>query len=399
MAARSSIAVPARPRIVAWPGSARMTATAIPTGTARASARSAVATVPNIAGRAPNFSVTGFQSVSIRNLRPNCLIDGSACWSKVRTMSTRSSGITVPTIPTTVRKPSRGRLAMTAAIGPASARTAMFLDGAVGRRLAVETVADAAHGHDLERRHSGELLAQPAHVHVDRLAVARELMSPHVLEQHVSRVDAAWVREQVRQQVELSRRQLDILVPEHDPACGAVDAEVAEGVALGDRLGFARVRRGPSQHSVDTSQHLADREGLGDVVVGAQLESDDLVDLGVLGRDHDDRHPARFAQGAAEVEPAHAGQHQVEEDQVGARRAGRAQAGCAIARLMDREAGRDEVVFEHLADAFIVLDHQHSTRAAVADGARHPSSTTCPELRKTMSSATFVTRSAMRSRL
>src|SRR5216683_4570394 len=54
-------------------------------------------------------------------------------------------------------------------------------------RMPVETVTDAAHGHDLEWRTPRELLAQPADVHVDRLALARELAAPHVLEQRVAR--------------------------------------------------------------------------------------------------------------------------------------------------------------------------------------------------------------------
>src|SRR5438445_6208001 len=173
MAARSSMPVPTIPRTLVCPGSARTTATPIPTGRASARAMNAVETVPNMAGRAPNVSVTGFQSVPTRKRRPNCLIAGPAWSSKVRTRSTRMAGTTLPTTPTTVRNPSRGRLVPTAAIGPVPALTAMFifLAGGVARRPAVEPVADAAHRHDLERRDPGELLAQPAHMDVDRLAV------------------------------------------------------------------------------------------------------------------------------------------------------------------------------------------------------------------------------------
>src|SRR5712692_2264382 len=75
--------------------------------------------------------------------------------------------------------------------------------------MPVETVADTTHRHDLERCAPRELLAQPADVHVDRLALARELAAPHVLEQRVARVNATREGQQVKQEVELAGRQLD----------------------------------------------------------------------------------------------------------------------------------------------------------------------------------------------
>jgi hypothetical protein len=84
------------------------------------------------------------------------------------------------------------------------------------------------------------------------------------------------------------------------------------GIDLGSLAsGWARLRT-----AFDARQHLTNRERLGDVVVGAKLEPDDLVNLGVLGRDHDDRHAAALAKCATEIEAAHPRQHQVEEDQV-----------------------------------------------------------------------------------
>src|SRR5579859_5368375 len=223
-------------------------------------------------------------------------------------------------------------------------------------------------------------------------------MPPHVLEQDVARVHPARMRDEVGQEVELAHRELHVLSAEDHAAPRAVDRHVPERLAL--RWGFRLVGVGlrTPEHSVDAGQHLAHRERLGDVVVGAKLEADDLVDLGVLGGDYDDRHPAVLAQRAAEVEAAHTGQHQVEQDQVRPRGPGGAQARRAVAGLLHGEAGGREVVLEHLANPLVVLHHQHAAGVAVVT-ARHPSSTTWPDARKMMSSATFVTRSAMRSRL
>src|SRR5207253_8980733 len=82
---------------------------------------------------------------------------------------------------------------------------------------------------------------------------------------------------------------------------------------------------------------------------------------------------------------------EVEQDQVGPRGPRQPQADRAVAGFADDVARRREVVLERLADAVVVLDDQ--------DAVGHPSSTTCPDSRKTMSSATLVTRSPIRSRL
>src|SRR5438445_374749 len=180
-------------------------------------------------------------------------------------------------------------------------------------------------------------------------------------------------------------------------AGGPVDAEGPDQVLLRDRLRLVGLGLGATEHRVYSCQDLANREGLRDVVVGAQLEPDDLVDLGVLGRDDDDRHAAALAKRAAEVEAAHARQHQVEEDEIRTGGAGSAQTRGTVRGLLDGEARGGEVVLQHVADALVVFNDQNATR--VGGGAAHPSSTTWPVSRNTMSSATLVTRSAMRSRL
>src|SRR4029077_6668139 len=225
--------MPITPRILVCPGSTRISATATPTGRASASAMNDVATVPNIPGRAPNSSVTGFQVVATTKWRPNCWIAGLACCRSVSVMSTSAAGTTLAITPITALKPSNG-LWVTGRAGAVG--TAVAIDSGSACLLPVEAVADAADGHDLERRHVGELLAQPPHVNVHRLAVARELMTPHVLEQRVARVHPTGVGEQVGQQVELALGQLDVAVVHDDPPGRTVDRELPEDVALGNSL-------------------------------------------------------------------------------------------------------------------------------------------------------------------
>lgn len=134
---------------------------------------------------------------------------------------------------------------------------------------AIQAIADAAHGDDFERRDAGELFTQPADVHVHGLAIARELVAPDVFEQDVAGVHAAREGQQVGEEVELANGQLDVAAIEHHAARGAVDAELSDGVALGDGLGLVGVWGGPAQDGVDAGQDLANRKRLGYVVVGS----------------------------------------------------------------------------------------------------------------------------------
>jgi hypothetical protein len=63
---------------------------------------------------------------------------------------------------------------------------------------------------------------------------------------------------------------------------------------------------------------LVQREGLGDVVVGAEFERQDLVDFLILRGEHDDRNAAGLADLTARFDPVEHGQHDVHDDQVGA---------------------------------------------------------------------------------
>ena len=74
---------------------------------------------------------------------------------------------------------------------------------------------------------------------------------------------------------------------------------------------------GAAQHRADARDHLGARERLDDVVVGAQLEADDLVGLGAARGDHHDRRVALAAQRAGHVAAVAVRQRQVEQHQVG----------------------------------------------------------------------------------
>ena len=79
-----------------------------------------------------------------------------------------------------------------------------------------------------------------------------------------------------------------------------------------------RARLGAAEQGVDARQQLADAERFGDVIVRAEVEADDFVDLLALGREHEDgRGDLSGAEFLADVVAAFAGQHHVEHDEGG----------------------------------------------------------------------------------
>ncbi len=125
-----------------------------------------------------------------------------------------------------------------------------------------------------------------------------------------------------------------------------------------------------AQDSPQPGYQFATAEGLGDVVIGAELEPDDLVHLAVLRGEHHDRDVGAPPQLATDLESGKAGQHQVEQDDVGTgaveflkrRRAGR--------RDRDLEALLAKQEGKRVGERVLVLDDQHPGHWAtrVGDG-------------------------------
>src|SRR5947208_921307 len=203
-----------------------------------------------------------------------------------------------------------------------------------------EGVADSPHGQD-EGGRGGivlDLLAKVADVDVDRLLVLVErLVVAEELEELGPRVDPAGPAREMAEDLELRRR-------EADPAGSALHApalEVDEEIAVADDAaagGIGEVAVGASQERLDAAHELAKAERLRHVVVCAELEADDLVDLVVARRQHEHGclRPSG-AQPAQDLEPVDAGQPDVEDDEVG--------------RLVDREV---EPVLARPGDGYLV---------------------------------------------
>ena len=111
-----------------------------------------------------------------------------------------------------------------------------------------------------------------------------------------------------------------------------------------------------TQHGAHPRKKLAGAEGLGEVVVGAQLEAEDAVDLLALGGKHDDRNHRLGADFPREGEPVLAGQAHVEEHQVDAAGSERFAHVAAVRRRDHLELVPDEIVADHLPGGGVVVD-------------------------------------------
>src|SRR5262249_47538855 len=121
-----------------------------------------------------------------------------------------------------------------------------------------DLVADPPHGHD--RRRVTELPAKLAHVDVHGAGVAGERVAPHALEQLVPRQHEPAVVEQLPEEVELLRRELDLVAGHAHLAATGVDDEIA--VLEDSALELTAFRRRPAEDRLDAGDKLAGVERL-----------------------------------------------------------------------------------------------------------------------------------------
>ena len=154
-----------------------------------------------------------------------------------------------------------------------------------------------------------ELPPQLRDVDVDGARAAREREAPDALEQALARHHDAGVGEEEGEQVELHARQLD-LVAARRRRCGRPCSSTMSPTAT---RSLVLVGLGPPQDGPHARDELAGRERLRHVVVRAELEPGDAVDLLVARRHDHDRQARGAADGTAEIEAVGVGKLEVED--------------------------------------------------------------------------------------
>ena len=109
-----------------------------------------------------------------------------------------------------------------------------------------------------------------------------------------------------------------------------------------------------------TAPRARGREGFDDVVVGAELESEDTVDLGDAAGQQDHRHVRACADRRQHLEAAAGGQVHVENDEAGAIAGEPFERGGAVRDVADVEALAFQPVPYETADDRVVVDDEHA---------------------------------------
>ena len=184
-------------------------------------------------------------------------------------------------------------------------------------------------------------------------AVGGEGVAPDVLDDVLLGAHGAAVADQVAQEAVLDRGEVQFGAVEPG-AAGGLDAEasvVVVGVGLGD--GCAAV-----EGATDLGQQHGQREGLGDVVVAADGQGEDLVVVAPAGRDEDDRGVVVLPDPAAEGEPVHARQVDVEQDHPGGVGGEVGEGVLGGGGVVHAEARRGQVLDRGLGEFAFILDDE-----------------------------------------
>ncbi|TPW17509.1 MAG: prephenate dehydrogenase [bacterium] len=173
--------------------------------------------------------------------------------------------------------------------------------------------------------------------------------------------------DQELEQAEFPGRQVDGLAVLLHLVLPEIHRDLAELVRLGGIVSPVAA----AQQGLDPGHELEEAERLGDVVVRAELQAQDLVDFLPARGEHDDRQlVAVGADLAADVEAAHLGQHDIQDHEIGCGIAGEPEPGGAILGHGDGVTLVLEAVLQRDGHRGIIFDDQDS-----GHGVLHPLST------------------------
>src|SRR6266508_2341636 len=221
-----------------------------------------------------------------------------------------------------------------------------------------ELVAFAVDGEDVARGCGVrlQLLAKLQNVGIHGACRRGRVVAPDLIEHPIARYDLPAAAQEEAQDVELLVGQLDGGAFASGLALFEINLHLSEAV-LGHSL--PEPRRMPPQAYADARHQLAQGKRLRDVVVGADLEAEDPVDFLSFCGEHDDGSFDPFLpQLAADVQAAHAGQHDVQEDQMRVLLDGEVDRRVASAGFEDAVSLLLEVDLESLGDVLFVFDDQ-----------------------------------------
>ncbi len=165
---------------------------------------------------------------------------------------------------------------------------------------------------------------------------------------------------EIRQQVELLGSEFDADTPQQDITSGRIDDQPFELEA-----GARRGRLGTPQHASHPSGQLARRERLGDVVIGAELETQHPIGLLPACGEQDDRQGTRPAQLLQDAETVPGWEHHIQDQQIGRIPAGQLQGRVSVGFDLNSEAFAFQIPAHHFANHRLVVDDENGAGGGV----------------------------------
>ncbi len=124
-------------------------------------------------------------------------------------------------------------------------------------------------------------------------------------------------------------------------------------------MGCGLLHGGAADVGLDPGQQLPHGEGLGDIVVRAQLQAQDLVGLLLPGGEHQNGGGAALLpDGSADVKAIALGQHQVQQNQIGVLLQRQLEPGLAVVGLQGVVALPGKVEHQNVHNILFILDDQ-----------------------------------------
>jgi len=191
-------------------------------------------------------------------------------------------------------------------------------------------------------------------VDVDSPRLAREVGAPDVLEQGVTAQNDAGIAGQRGEKIELAGAETEVAAGHGRLAAARIDpqgADLHRPAASCRRLRAAKDRLDPGDERPRV-------EGLRDVVVGTELETDDRIDVVVPCRQHQDRRVATPPDLATDGQAVDLRQHEVEDHEIGVVPRVSRERLLAVGRGHDREPLLLEVQPDQVDDVPLVVDDE-----------------------------------------
>ena len=194
-------------------------------------------------------------------------------------------------------------------------------------------------------------------MHIEGLGVTEVVATPHAIDDLTAGQHAVDVLQQQLEQLKLLERHGNLFAVYEYLVTLDVHRYWAGLDQVACNQGWLNAA---AKHGLHASQQLTSRVRLGHVVVGANLEANDLVDFGVLRGQHDDWHVADGANGTAHLAAALARKHEVQQDQVGLLALEEGQRLDAVFCLDGLVTLALQLDYQRLAEVLLVFNNQYS---------------------------------------